>query len=343
MIRIGIIGCGTITEKRHAPEYAANPNVQLTAWFDVVAERAQSYADKYGGQIFDDWKGLIESGLCDAVSVCTPNFTHGEITVYALEHGLHVLCEKPMATSLEQCVAMAEAAEKSGKLLFIGQNQRLLPAHQMARKMITDGKIGRVLTMRTSFGHAGPESWANTKNPWFFDKQKAAFGAMFDLGIHKTDIIRYVLDDEIVEVGALGGTLDKKTSDGQPISVDDNAVAVFRTKKGVLGQLAASWTYYPRETNYARIYGTEGMLCLFEDEKEPLVFTDLNGKDIPYAIEGIQTNENQFSSGVIDAFVADIMAGGEARISGQDVCNSMRAVFAMLESMQTGRIIKIEQ
>ena len=120
-------------------------------------------------------------------------------------------------------------------------------------------------------------------------------------------------------------------------------MAVFRTKKGVLGQLAASWTYYPRETNYARIYGTEGMLCLFEDEKEPLVFTDLNGKDIPYAIEGIQTNENQFSSGVIDAFVADIMAGGEARISGQDVCNSMRAVFAMLESMQTGRIIKIEQ
>ena len=63
MIRIGIIGCGTITEKRHAPEYAANPNVQLTAWFDGVAERAQSYADKYGGQIFDDWKGLIESGL----------------------------------------------------------------------------------------------------------------------------------------------------------------------------------------------------------------------------------------------------------------------------------------
>lgn len=164
---------------------------------------------------------------------------------------------------------------------------------------------------------------------------------MFDLGIHKVDIVRYLLNDEIVEAAALGGTLDKKTSDGQPISVDDNAVAVFRTAKGAMGQMAASWTYYPRENNSTRVYGTEGMICIFEDGKAPLVVTDLHGNDVSYDVEGIQTNENQFASGVIDAFVRDIAENKEAEISGKDVCNSMRAVFAMLESMQTGKKVKI--
>lgn len=342
-MKIGIIGCGAIALKRHVPEYQANPCAEISAWFDVLSEKAEAMANAHGGRVFSDWRELIQSGACDAVSVCTPNDSHAEIAIYALEHGLHVLCEKPMATSIEQCAAMVAAARRSGKLLFIGQNQRMLEAHQIARRMIENGELGRVLSIQTSFGHSGPEAWANVKDPWFFDRHRAAFGAMFDLGIHKVDLVRYLLNDDIAEVAAFSATLDKKMSDGEPIGVDDNAFAVFRTRRGVYGHMSASWTHYARETNFTRIYGSRGMLCIFEDEKAPLVFTGLDGKDARYEIGSIQTNENQFSTGIIDAFVRDVAEERAAEISGEDVYRSMQAVFAMLESARTGKFVRIEE
>lgn len=339
---IGIIGCGTITVKRHAPEYAANPDAEITGWFDVARDKAERLAKIYGGRVFSDWRELIDSNTCEAVSVCTPNDTHSEIAIYALEHGLHVLCEKPMATSLDKCREMVYAARKSGKILFIGQNQRMLGAHKTAREIIARGELGKILSVQTSFGHAGPESWANTKDPWFFDKRRAAFGAMFDLGIHKVDVVRFLLNDDIDKVAAFCGTLDKKMSSGEPIGVDDNAVAVFQMKNGAFGQLTASWTQYARESNCTRVYGSKGMLCIFEDGKSPLVFTGLDGKDVNYDVGGIQTNDDQFSSGIIDAFVRDAVNNGAAEVSGEDVCRSMTAVFAMLESARDEKYVSIE-
>lgn len=342
-MRVGIIGCGTITQVRHAPEYANNPKAELTAWFDVLPEKACELAKKYGGKVFHDWHDLIQSGSCDAISICTPNSTHAEIAVEALKNGLHVLCEKPMAVTLSECRSMVEAASKNRRLLFIGQNQRMLKAHRMAKEMIAEGRIGKVLSFQTSFGHSGPDQWAKTKDSWFFDQKEAAFGAMFDLGIHKVDLIHYLLNDEVEEVAAFTATMDKTFSDGRPIGVEDNAVAIFRMRKGTYGQLNASWTHYARQTNDTRIYGTKGMLCMFEDEKAPLVFTGLDGKDISYDVGAIQTNENQFDSGIIDAFVRDVSSGGPAEISGEDVLQSMKAVFAMVESAKCGKYIKIKE
>ena len=123
------------------------------------------------------------------------NTAHAELTIAALRAGKHVLCEKPMATTLADCEAMAAAARESGRFLMIGQNQRLTKAHQKARQLVADGVLGDILTFRTTFGHGGPETWSVDpgKNTWFFDKSKAAMGAMADLGIHKTDLIQYCL------------------------------------------------------------------------------------------------------------------------------------------------------
>lgn len=341
MIRIGIIGCGMIAQKRHAPEYAADERVQLAAFYDALPARAQELSDQYGGRAYADWKELIEQGDLDAVSVCSPNATHAEIAVYALEHGLHVLCEKPMATSLADCERMARAAKQANKLLFIGQNQRLAPAHVLARELIQKGEIGRPLTFQTAFGHEGPEVWTKTSNTWFYDRKKAAFGAVFDLGIHKVDLMEYLLGEPVVAVSAMLGTLDKKDAAGAPIGVEDNAVCLLRTRGGALGQLAASWTYYGGEVNSARVYGSEGVLCIYEDEARPLVLRR-GGEVREYPVEApIQTNDNQFDSGVIRAFVDDIALGRPATISGESVCRAMRAVFAAIESAQTGRTVEL--
>src|SRR5699024_6641194 len=110
----------------------------------------------------------------------------------ALDAGCHVLCEKPMATSSAEAQAMIDAAEKSGRKLMIGHNQRFVASHRKARALIAAGEIGRIYSFRTTFGHGGPEGWsADGKNSWFFDKKRAFIGAMGDLGVHKADLVHY--------------------------------------------------------------------------------------------------------------------------------------------------------
>ena len=208
-IRVGIIGCGKIAQVRHIPEYVANPHAEIRGFYDLNTKRAQELAEKYGGKAYDSYEALLADPDIDAVSVCAANHVHAEISIAALKAGKHVLCEKPMAISLEECEAMVQAAKDSGKYLMIGQNQRLAKAHSKARELIASGAIGKVLTFRTIFGHGGPETWSIDpgSNVWFFDRSKAAMGALADLGIHKTDMIQYVLGAKIVKTQAVLTTL----------------------------------------------------------------------------------------------------------------------------------------
>ena len=340
-MRIGIIGCGMITKHRHAPEYNLSEHARLAAWYDAVPARAKEMAQRYGGTVYDDWKQLIDKGGCDAISVCSPNATHAEISIYALKHGLHVLCEKPMATTIEDCAAMVEASERSGKLLFIGMNQRFERAHIKARELIKAGAIGKVLRFQTSFGHRGPEIWTQTPKTWFYNKSMAAYGAVFDLGIHKLDLVSYLIDDQYAQVCAMLATLDKTFVDGEPISVDDNAVIVLRMRSGVIGEASASWTCYGSEDNFTRIYGSKGVLHILESQAEPLFLETPEARTVYRGIAEFSTNERQLKSGIIDAFLEDIVNGRTATVSGKSVLGAMKATFGAALSAQTGQFVDI--
>ena len=342
-VKIGIIGCGKIAQVRHIPEYLANPNAEVYGFYDINPDRAKELAEKYNGKAYPTWEAMLSDPEITAVSVCAANHVHGEITVGALRAGKHVLCEKPMAVSLEECEAMVKAAEASGKYLMIGQNQRLAGAHVKAKELIARGEIGRVLTFRTTFGHSGPESWSIDpgSNVWFFDKSKAAMGVMADLGIHKTDLIQYLLGSRIVKVQAMLTTLDKKDAAGNPIGVDDNAICIYQMENGVTGTMTASWTYYGAEDNTTVIYGTKGELRLYDDPVYSLRQINADGTRIDYCLDRIQTNDNQTASGVIDQFIACLTEGKEPEISGKNVLHAMKAVFAAIESSDRGRMVEI--
>ena len=237
---------------------------QLISEKGINQERAKEIASALNAVSYESVDALLSSGL-DAVSVCTSNDSHAEIAVKALDHGLHVLCEKPMAVTLEGAEKMVEAARKNGRILMIGQNQRLNGTHQRAHELIRKGEIGKVISFETVFAHSGPETWSVDpgKNTWFFDKKKAVMGAMADLGIHKTDLIRFLLDDDIASVDAKIVTLDKRGSDGSLIAVDDNAFVIYEMKSGAVGTLRASWTNYGPENNSTVIYGSEGVMSIF--------------------------------------------------------------------------------
>lgn len=343
VLKIGIIGCGKIAQVRHLPEYAANENAEVVAYFDKTEKRAEALAEKYGGAVYGSYSELLENNEIDAVSVCVANHLHAEVTLEALKAGKHVLVEKPMAMSVEDCEAMVAMADKVGKKLVVGHNQLLTPAHKRAKELIDEGIIGDILTFRTTFGHGGPETWSIEPGPgtWFFSKEAAVLGVMADLGVHKTYMIQYLTGQRIVEATAKFSTLHKKDASGTPIEVEDNALCIFGMENGIMGTMTASWTYYAAEDNSTVLYGTKGMMRIYDDSKYSLVVTLQDGETISFDLEGIQTNDSQTKSGVIDVFVDTILQDQETELSGRKALDTMRAVFAALESAEQKRTIQI--
>ena len=340
-LRVGVIGCGSIAQHRHLPEYKSNKNVELIAVCDINEERVQAVAEKYGVEAYTSYEELVSSGSVDAVSVCTPNYLHAPISIAALKSGIHVLCEKPMATSKEEAEAMIAAAKESGKKLMIGHNQRFVPSHQRARKLIEGGEIGKIYSFRTAFGHGGPEGWSvEGKEGWFFQKEKAFVGAMGDLGVHKTDLLRYVLGEEITEVGSFVETSAKDFAD-----VDDNAVCVLKTESGIIGTLAASWAYVSKEDNSTIIYGEKAILRLEDDPTNSLVVQYANGEVVNYQLGKIQSNDagGQKTSHVIDRFVDSVVHDQEVPVTGEEGMKSLEVILAALESNRTKQIVRVRE
>ena len=345
MFGIGIIGCGKIAQVRHIPEYAEHKHAKLLGFYDINLDRAKALADQYGGTAYATVEELLANPEIHAVSICAANFAHAELTIAALRAGKHVLCEKPMAITLEECESMVEEARKAGKYLMIGHNQRLAKAHAVARELIEDGLIGDIVTFRTTFGHGGPETWSVDpgKNTWFFDKTKAAMGAMADLGIHKTDLIQFLTSQRVVRTTAKLTTLDKKDAAGNLIGVDDNAICIYEMSGGTIGTMTASWTYYGPEDNSTVLYGTKGIMRIYDDPAISIKVILADGSKISYDVEAIQTNDNQTKSGVIDLWMESLVKDQAPEISGKSALAAMRAVFASIESSETGKSVEIPE
>lgn len=338
-LKVGVIGCGSIARYRHLAEYQAHENVEITAVCDVVQERALEMAEKFGAAAYTDYQELLKNGEIEAVSICTPNALHAPMSITALQSGKHVLCEKPMATSLAEAEAMIEAAKVNKKKLMIAHNQRFVPSHNKAHELIQAGDLGRIYSFRTAFGHGGPEGWSiDGANSWFFDKKQAFIGAMGDLGVHKTDLMRFLLNEEFTEVAAFIETNAKQNTD-----VDDNAVFILKTENGIIGTLAASWSYGAKEDNSTIIYGEKGILRLEDDPDHSLIIHYTNGQTVKENLGGIQTNEEggQEDSGVITRFVKSILLDTVPPVNGDEGMKSLKVILGALDSNKTKKIITL--
>lgn len=337
--RVAVIGCGSIARMRHLPEYQANPNVEIVAVCDIVPERVKETAEQYGAEAFTDYQVLLEHIKPDIVSVCLPNYLHAPVSIAALEAGAHVLCEKPMATSYEEGLAMIEAAKANDRHLMIAHNQRFVASHQKAKELIEAGELGKIYSFRTAFGHGGPEGWSiDGKESWFFKKEEAFIGAMGDLGVHKSDVIRYILGEEFTEVAAMVETNAKDDS-----TVDDNAVCLLKSESGIIGTLTASWAYNTNEDNSTVIYGEKGTLRLEDDPTYSLIANYTDGRKVNYELGQIQSNDagGQTSSHVVDHFVDAIQNDRAPLITGEEGLKSLNIILAALESSETGKRVKI--
>ena len=336
MVKIGVIGCGKIAQTRHLPEYATNPHAKLVGYYDKIRERSVQMAELYGGKVYETYYDMINDPEIDAVSICVENRSHAEITTYALYAGKHVLCEKPMAVTLAECESMVAAAERNGKHLMIGHNMRFDPVHRKAKELLDGGIIGDIITFRATMGNAGPENWSmEAGSTWFFDKQKAAMGALSDLGIHKVDLLQYLTGQKVIETTAKVMTLNKHTATGAPITVDDNALCILRMNGGAVGTLAASWTVYGKECNSTCLYGTKGIMLIYSDPGAPIVVRDMSNTSTAYSFEP------STRSGVIDEFVDALEHNREPEIDGKKALTIMSTVFGSIKSSEISRTVAV--
>ncbi|ODP27142.1 Gfo/Idh/MocA family oxidoreductase [Paenibacillus sp. PK4536] len=336
-IKVAVFGCGAIAQRRHIPEYAENQHVELVAFADPNLERAQEMVELYGGKAYASYEEILANEDIDAVSVCTPNYLHAPMTIAAANAGKHVLVEKPMACSIEEAEQMIEAAHKNNVYLMVGHNQRLMPPHVKAKEILDSGKLGKVLTFRTSFGHPGPEAWSvDGADSWFFRKEEAIMGAMGDLGVHKSDFIRYLLNDEVADVASFIGTLHKEGTE-----VDDNATCLLRMKSGAIGTLVASWTQYKGGDNSTILWCENGVMKIGTVEGNEVIVELTDGTVETYQVGMMSTNEKQVPSGVIDAFVESITTNTPPTISGEEGLRAVKVILGAFESQKTGRVVQL--
>ena len=341
-VKYGIIGCGAIGQRRHIPEIAANPYATVAALADPVVDRVRELGRKHGAAVFTDYTQMLAEADLDAVVVCGPNAFHAQQTIDAFKAGKHVLVEKPMACTRIEARAMIAAGKKAGKFLMVGQNQRLMAAHKKAREILDSGRLGKVLAFRTSFKHPGPDAWSiDGAKSWFFKKEAAVMGVTGDLGVHKADLMRWLLGQEFIEVSALITTLDKRTPDGKIIPLDDNACLLLKTSGGIIGSIEVSWTNYGMEDNATLVYCQQGVIYLGTDREYGVIVQYRNGNKELHKVGEMATNTKQVGSGVTEAFTRAILARKAPEIDGMEGYRSLDVILTAMESAKAGKTLKI--
>ncbi|SDS29860.1 Gfo/Idh/MocA family protein [Actinopolymorpha singaporensis] len=250
--RIGVVGTGSIG-RAHLNAYR-RAGVDPVAVADVDPAAVEAVAAEFGATAYTDIAAMLADGDLDAISVCTPPSTHQALTVRALEAKVAVLCEKPMARTLDECELMIKAAHVNRTVLTVGFCHRFQPEIEAIKAAIAEGRIGTVLTFRNRF--SGPLD--GVESSWFSQPAISGGGVLMDTCVHSVDLFRYLLG-EVDQVRALTATT--ATSRGPALEVEDSAVLSLQSADGVLGVIEASWRTAPGEA-VVTVSGTHGRLQL---------------------------------------------------------------------------------
>ena len=267
LIRLGVIGSGAIAQRGHIPEFLSIEGVQIEAIADTDKGKAESVGQKAGiPRVFTDYQELLALDELDAVSICTPNYLHAPMAVAAADAGKHILCEKPMATTVADAQKMIDSAAKNGVTLMIEQAKRFTPPVETAKSLLDLGIVGDILAIRSKFGHWGAHTWS-PMGKWFFEQEKSGGGVLIDLGIHHADLINWYTEGMEVEtvVGLTSSAVNKQWE------VEDYAMGTLLFTSGAMASLEVSWCTKP-PFDGTEIVGTNGTLFVNYPEIPPVVF-----------------------------------------------------------------------
>ena len=268
--RVAIIGAGFIVSRGHVPSFQAIENVTVEAVCDLNEARAQAVAAEFGVPgVYSDWQKMIDEVQPSITVIATPNKFHYEMGMYALNAGSHLLCEKPLALTIEHAEEMLNTAAQKNLVLNVGTHFRWMEPTQIAKRHVDGGFFGDIYAARTVYQRrAGIPGYGS----WFTNKELSGGGALLDIGIHALDRALYLMGypNPVTVTGTTFSKLgprgiglgfwgsDHYDPEKSRFDVDDFAWAFIRFDSGASLILQVSWAQHFPEGFYTEIYGTEG-------------------------------------------------------------------------------------
>lgn len=266
-IRICIVGCGFIANQKHMPSLKLLDNVDMVGFCDLVIEKAEEARAKYGApgaKVYTEYKQMFEELKPDVVHVCTPNRSHSFITVDALEAGCHVMCEKPMAINSAEAKKMIDAANRTGKTLTIGYQNRQRPEVQLLKKKVDEGVFGEIYYARAiAERRRGVPNWGV-----FLNAYEQGGGPLIDIGTHSLDLTLWMMDNYKPAV-CLGSAFHKMNREEEmyttgkwnvnEFTVEDSAFGLVKMENGATISVESSWALNVPESieAYTQFSGTK--------------------------------------------------------------------------------------
>ncbi|GAA0614568.1 Gfo/Idh/MocA family oxidoreductase [Virgibacillus siamensis] len=337
-LRLGIIGAGGIAVGRHIPAFQKlQDKVVLQAVQDINETRAQQIADRFSiPDVFTEYHDMFRK--VDAVVICTPNKFHSEIAISALQHGVHVFCEKPMAITVDECRQMMETADKTGNVLTIGYHYRFMQEPRAAKAIVDAGEIGKPIVARI-------QALRRRKVPgWgvFTNKSLQGGGSLIDYGCHFLDLAMWLMGnpDPVEITGTTYNDLSKTPGlvnewgevDHSTFDVDDHATAYIKFDNGSSLLFETSWAANVKEDiESVSISGTNGGLDVFplevNQEKNGML---LNSE--PYWLPG----EEDPGVPQAEAFVNSCLGLSEVLVKPEQALKVSQIIESIYESSFSG-------
>ena len=321
-LRVGIVGAGMIAGV-HARSYAGVPGARLVAVADPVLAKAERLADEHGAVALADLDALLDLGV-DVVDVCTPPQTHADLAVAALRAGRHVLCEKPLARTLEDARRIERAAADAPGLLMVGHVSRYESDHLAAKTLVDSGEIGELRMVTHVTGSALP-GWSEAG--WLADPTQSG-GPLLDQAVHSFDFARWLVGSPAVRVHCMAAD-----SGAGPATY---ALATVRYANGAVARIETSWAH-PASRGFklgCELVGTEGRVSWSYDQMMEAVLHPMTGDVEWFPALG----EEGFVAELSD-FVDAIRARAPSPVPAAEGLESLRTALAALQSARTGRTV----
>ena len=310
LIRVGVIGTGAMGQN-HVRIYSEMEGVELAGISDVDQKRVEAMATQFKTKAYTDYKKMFAEGL-DAVSVVVPTKLHKQVVLDALESGIDVLVEKPIADTTENADLMIAAAKKAGKILMVGHIERFNPAVIRLKEIIDSGILGKIVSISTK--RVGPY------NPRIRD-----VGVILDIGVHDIDIISYLYGKKINSVYAIAGA--------DIHSFEDHASIILRMDHNFAGVVETNWLT-PHKVRQLTAIGVKGVAYL--DYINQTVQLHDNGWIRKAKVEQSEPLKNE-----LKYFIDCVATGKKPNPSGEDGKHALEVAMAAIRSYQEERLIEV--
>jgi len=324
-IKIGLIGCGRISQS-YVQSIADLPSMRLAAVLDVRPEASASTAEAANCRTFTDLDLFIQEADVQAAIICAPPSEHRQIACSLLKAGLHVLCEKPLATSWEDAVAMVNLATEMDLVLMMASKFRYVEDIIRAKAIITSGLLGEIQFYENRFC-----SKVGMKDRWNSDPRIAGGGVLIDNGTHSVDIVRYLIGP----IGKVHAQEGKRIMD---LPVEDTACLSFVTQNGVNGTVYLSWSLNIEVGGYINIFGTDGTLSIGWKE------TKYQHHGHPEWVRfGVGYNKVEAFKNQVTNFVDTIRGAAAPSISMEEALASVEVIEAAYRSLNQQNWQEVEE